>query len=315
VAALVPGITTVTASVDGKTGSAELAVVPGPVAAVEVVPSAGTVAVTTSLQLTATARDAGGFVVPGEAVAWVSSAPGIATVSSTGTVTGLVPGGPVTVTATIAGKTAAASLTVVPGPVATVQVTPTATTLEVGQSLELAAVPKDAQGNAVTARPVTWTSSAPAVAPVSSSGGVSALTPGGPVVITATIDGQSGGASVTVIPAAVASVEVRPGVATVDYGGTLQLAALPRSARGDVLTGRLVQWASANPTQVSVSPTGLVTGLASGGPITITATIEGRSAGAAITVARPMAVAVPLWFRGRHTAGAAMIKANWVMGR
>jgi len=64
---------------------------------------------------------------------------------------------------------------------------------------------------------------------------------------------------------------------------TVQLTATAYDAQNNVLTGRAVSWVSSNPSRATVSSTGLVTGRANGG-VTITATIGGRSASAAITV-------------------------------
>ncbi len=72
----------------------------GTVSAINVGPPAATLAPGETLQLTAIALDAIGNVLPGHAVTWTSDNTAIATVSSTGLVTGVALGGPVTVRAT-----------------------------------------------------------------------------------------------------------------------------------------------------------------------------------------------------------------------
>jgi hypothetical protein len=62
-------------------------------------------------QLTATAKDASGNAVSGAAVTWTSSSDAIATVSTSGLVTGVAPG-TATITATSNGKTATTTMTV-----------------------------------------------------------------------------------------------------------------------------------------------------------------------------------------------------------
>jgi alpha-tubulin suppressor-like RCC1 family protein len=102
VTALGVGQTTITATSGGQHGSsiiAVAAVVPDPVAHIEIDPPTGSIAPGTTLQLTATLRSAGGDVLTGRAVTWTSSAAAVASVSNNGLVTGLVPGGPVTITA------------------------------------------------------------------------------------------------------------------------------------------------------------------------------------------------------------------------
>src|SRR5207245_2139966 len=65
---------------------------------------------------------------------------------------------------------------------------------------------------------------------------------------------------------------------------TLQRTATPRDADGNPLTGRVVTWQSSNNAIASVNGSGLVSGVAAGGPVTITATSEGQSGTAAVTV-------------------------------
>jgi hypothetical protein len=83
--------------------------------------------------------------------------------------------------------------------VATVTVTLTSPTVEVGSSIQASAVLKDADGNVLTGRLITWTSSDNGLATVSLSGLVTGVAAGGPVTITATSDGQNGTATVTVL--------------------------------------------------------------------------------------------------------------------
>src|SRR5205823_4210631 len=84
-----------------------------------------------------------------------------------------------------------------------------------------------------------------------------------------------------------ASVTVTPATATIPPGGTVQLTATTKDAAGNVLVGRAVTWASANTAVATVSAGGLVTGAATGGPVLIAATSEGKSGTAGITVAVP----------------------------
>ena len=107
---------------------------------------------------------------------------------------------------------------------------------------------------------------------------------GGPVTITATIEGHSGTAQVTVVQAAVATVSVTPPASTIAAGASVQLNAELRDDQGNVLTGRAITWSTSDALRASVSNTGLVTGLLPGGPVTILATSEGRSGSAQVTV-------------------------------
>ena len=278
---------TITATSEGQSGTAAITVVPIPVASVTVAPAAATIQIGQTVQLSATTKDAGGNVLTGRGVTWASSAATLATVNGTGLVTGVAAGGPVTITATSEGKSGMAAITVSAVPVASVTVAPATATVQVGQTVPLAATTKDANGNVLTGRAVTWTSGAPSVATVSGTGVVTGVAAGGPVTITATSEGQSGTAAITVVPVPVASVTVAPAAATIQIGQTVKLSATTKDANGNVLTGRPVTWASGNTAVATVSATGVVTGVAPGGPVTITATSEGQSGTAAVTVSPP----------------------------
>jgi hypothetical protein len=94
--------------------------------------------------------------------------------------------------------------------------------------------------------------------------------------------GRDGRATVHV--SRVASVEVAPSSVSVPVGGTRQLTATVRAADGEILAGRTISWQSSNTAIATVSTNGLVSGIAAG-QATITATSEGRSGEAALTVA------------------------------
>jgi len=63
----------------------------------------------------------------------------------------------------------------------------------------------------------------------------------------------------------------------------MQLTAVPKDVQGNALS-RQVSWATSNAAVATVSPTGMVAAIALGGPVSITATAEGKSGSAAVTV-------------------------------
>ncbi|HYS61015.1 MAG TPA: Ig-like domain-containing protein [Gemmatimonadales bacterium] len=276
------GPVTMTATSEGQSGTATVTVTVAPVAAVTVSPSAANIAITGTVQLTATPRDANGNPLTGRAISWSSSNNNIATVNGSGLVTG-VTAGSVTITATSEGQSGTASITVAGAPVASVTVTPPSASVPAGQTVQLTATLKDANGNVLTGRTVTWASNNTTVATVNSNGLVTTKVAGS-ATITATSEGQSGTAAITVTPVPVASVTVTPATAGVAVGSTVQLTATPKDANGNPLTGRVVTWQSSNNAIASVNGSGLVSGVAAGGPVTITATSEGQSGTAAVTV-------------------------------
>jgi Bacterial Ig-like domain (group 2) len=156
-----------------------------------------------TVQLTATTRDAGGAVLTGRVITWATSNAGVATVSGAGLVAG-VSAGTATITATSEGRTGQAVVTVTvpppPAPVATVTVSPATASVVVGQTVQLSVVTRDASGNVLTGRVVTWVSASGSIASVLSSGLVTGVAPG-TAVVTATSEGVSGQATVTVTAA------------------------------------------------------------------------------------------------------------------
>jgi uncharacterized protein YjdB len=171
-------------------------------------------------------------------------------------------------------------------PVTQVTVTAPQTALTVGQTVQAAATPRDAQGNAKTDA-VAWSSSADAVATVSATGLVTAVATG-TASIRATAAGVTGSVDVTVSPVPVAAVVVTPEAATVELGQTRQLAAEARGPAGTALTGRVVAWSTLDPAVAGVSATGLVQSLALG-QARIVATVEGKADTANVGVYVPVA--------------------------
>src|SRR5213078_1107518 len=234
-----------------------------------------------TVQLSATLKDANGNALSGRTVTWSSSNTSVATVSSSGLVSGVTPGS-ATITATREGKSRTSAISVTNVPVATVDVTPPSASVQAGQTVQLTATPRDAGGNPLSGRTVTWSSSNTAVATVSNSGLVSGVTPGS-ITISATSEGKSGTSAVTVTNVPVATVDVTPPSASVQAGQTVQLTATPKDANGAPLSGRTVTWSSSNTSVAAVSNSGLVSGVTPGSA-TVTATSEGKSGTSTITV-------------------------------
>ena len=167
----------------------------------------------------------------------------------------------------------------VTSPVASVVVTPSQLSMKVGDTLTLTATAKDANGNVLSGLPVTWSSDNSAVATVVN-GLVTAIGVG-TATITAKMQCVSGTASVTVKPP-VASVVVTPSQPSMKVGDTLTLTATAKDANGNVLTGLPITWSSDN-TAVATVVNGLVAAVGVG-TSTITATVEGVSGAAIVTV-------------------------------
>ena len=146
--------------------------------------------------LVATPKTSSGIVVPNRQATWSSDDLGIATVSEDGAVTG-VSTGTTSIHATIDGVQGTVTVEVSPRGVATVTVAPPQLTLKVGETGDLIATPRDADGEAISGRQITFSSDNPLIATVSGTGHVTAVATG-LTVVTATVEGKSGTANVSV---------------------------------------------------------------------------------------------------------------------
>jgi uncharacterized protein YjdB len=255
-----------------------------PVASVTVAPASLPLQTGQTGTLTATLRDAANNVLTDRVVAWTSSNTDVATVAPNGTVTAVAVG-TATITATSEGKTGTATVTVTappPAAVASVSVSPTTASLTTGATQQITATPRDAQGNALTGRAVTWASGNTQVATVTQAGLITAVGPGS-TTVTATSEGKVGTVAVTVTAPATGSVGVTPSSAGVFVGATTTLTATVVDVNGATIAGASVAWSSDKPLTASVSQAGVVTGLLPG-TATITAASGGKSGTATITV-------------------------------
>ena len=280
------GTAQVAASSGGQSAIVAVSVSPVPVASLVVAPSTATLTIGGTVALQAVAYDANGQGLSGRSVIWASSAPQVATVDASGTVTAAAVAGTATVTGTCEGKTASATISVTLVPIASVSVAPGSATLTVGQTASFSAIATDANGNVISGRPVAWSSANGAIATVSSLGLVTA-TGAGTTTITATAEGKNGVAQIVVTavtpPPPVASVTVTPSTTSVTVGGSVTLSAILHDASGATLSGRTVTWSTNAPTIATVSSTGLVSATGAG-TATIAAASEGKNGGATVTV-------------------------------
>jgi hypothetical protein len=167
------------------------------VRSISVQPATATLDAGRTVQLTATARPR-----KTTSFTWTSASTAVARVSSTGLVTA-VAAGTARITAAAGGASGSATITVraVTVPVASVTVAPNPASVQAGATVQLTATPKDANGNPLSGRAISWSTSATAVATVSASGLVSGVAAGS-ATITATSEGKSGTSAVTVTSAA-----------------------------------------------------------------------------------------------------------------
>ena len=276
VTAVQNGSATVTATSGSATGSATVTVAQRP-AQIDVSPDATTFeSIGDTVRLAAEALDANGNPVADVGFAWSSADDGVATVDNTGLVTA-AGDGTANITAAAGGATGAAAITVDQVIVA-IDVMPAATTLfSIGDTLRLVASGIDANGHAVAALSVVWTSENDAVASVDEAGLVTAVRTGGTDIFA-----QSGeyrdSAGIAVTQLAV-EVQVTPAVDTLGaVGDTVRLSALALDANGHKVDDTDYEWEARHPSVVTVDSSGLVTATGAGtGEIWVKATRAGAN--------------------------------------
>lgn len=163
----------------------------------------------------------------------------------------------------------------------------TSTSIQEGQAVVATLRPLDSHGEPMTVGLPAWTSSAPTIADVSSSGVITAFSVGRATIF-ATVGTVTGSVTITVTPyppgpRPVAALAVTPLSGLLQIGQTLRLSALPTDFAGNALSGRAITWTSNSPAIATVSTDGVVTAFASG-EVVIEATSEGKSSAASLSV-------------------------------
>jgi uncharacterized protein YjdB len=276
------GSTTITVTIEGKSAAALLGVTPVPVAVVEVLPVTGTVKIGQVLALSAVARDSAGNTLTGRGVVWSSSAISIATVTSSGVVTGVAEG-TANIRATVDGVTGSTPVAVTAPTVARIAADPSSLYLAIGGSAQLTATAYDAGGLSVPGKTFTWASSNSTIVTVSASGVATGVAAGN-TTVTASANGVSGQAYVTVravggtykVTTSPVRVYLRP-------GDTQQLSATALDNYNFVVAGRTASWVSNDATVATVSTTGLLRAVGVG-RASISASIDGKSSTVDVTV-------------------------------
>jgi hypothetical protein len=149
------GTATITAALGSHVGTATVRVRGGP-ASLRVQPDSLVLDVDATGQLTAVIRNAAGAELPGQAPAWSSENPAVATVNAQGQVRGVAPG-TVRVTATLGSLTASASVRV-RGRGPSLQLFPDSLVLDIGVWGKLFPVARDASGKVILGYNLEWSS-------------------------------------------------------------------------------------------------------------------------------------------------------------
>lgn len=249
-----------------------------------IAPASAALEIGETVQLTA--RFSGGELeVPAGELAWTSSDPARARVTTSGasaTITALA-AGEATITASGHGLSASATIAISPARLLGIAISPVQPRLAAGTSLQLSAIASYSDGGTadVTAAAV-WSSDREVVARAHA--GLVTGEIAGEATITARFNGTSSSTRAIVSGAQLASLEIAPGVASIG-AGMVQ----PFTATGtftDLSTQDLttqVSWTSSSPAVATIAAGGLATARA-GGTTTIEASFGGISDAAELAV-------------------------------
>jgi uncharacterized protein YjdB len=253
---------------------------PVPVATISMALQLDSVVVGGTRPVVAVPMDAQGNNLETSRLTWESGNTGFATVNASGVVTGVAPGN-VDIRAKADGRVGSMVMRV-QRPVNLVVLSPQVVDIEVNQTRQLTVTTNDANGQALSGRLVTFSTSNASIATVTSNGLIAAIALGN-ATITAESEGKRGTTTVNVNSARVSSISFTPpSPQTMLRGQTLQITATPRDGQGNIMN-RPVTWSTSNQAVGTVSATGLVSAVGVG-QVQITATAEGTQATMFITV-------------------------------
>jgi trimeric autotransporter adhesin len=317
---LQPGTTTITATMNGMSGSASLTVTAATLASIDVTPMGMSVAsgLTQAFKATGVYSDHSIHDLTAD-VTWNSSAKSIASISNSAGSNGLARAvglGSTTISATLGNVSGSTALTVTAATLVSIGVTPANATLAKGlqQSFTATGVYSDGSTHDLTAS-VAWSSSSPGVGSISDAPGSigqgTAVSPGS-TTITAALESVSGLTSLTVTAASLASITVTPSSPSIAKGLSLQFTATGTYTDHSTqnLTTRVV-WSSSDTSLATVSNASGFDGLGnafSPGTVTVTATLGAVSGSTSLAVTPATLVSIgvtpsnPILAKGTNTS-------------
>ena len=264
--AIAAGDATVTATVQGVTGQTTVSAVDLTVSQLQIIPATVQLAIGTTTRLTAIATFADQSTQDvSSQVGWLSSNTAVATVDSTGLVTG-VAAGSTTLSASLLGVTASTSIQVNNTSVSALQVIPAVTTIALGTKSQLQAIATFADGSTQdVSSQVQWSSNDPIIAGVDSLGLVTGSGIG-QATVTATLGAISRSATLTVTNAIATALQVIPPTASLPKGAKLQFQAIATfSDNSSQDVTNQVNWNSSDISVATIDLNGEATAFSEGG--------------------------------------------------
>lgn len=270
------GATTITASVNGVSGSATLNVTTAQLVSIAISPSNPIVPPHSRLQLTAIGTFSDGSQLPLSGVSWHTTSARYAMVNGNGVLrTKKSTSKAVTVYATLNGVTGTTGVTITSMTVQSLAINPSAPTIAPGttQQFSLIGTFSDGVTTVDLSASARWQTSNYADAVINRQGlatGVAA----GTVTITASYNGTPATSTLTVSNATVQSITVTPAASTIALGGMQQFAASGLFSDGSTQDiTNVVKWTSSTPTVAVINASGVASG-ATHGQTSINATLQ-----------------------------------------
>ncbi|MDQ6829803.1 MAG: Ig-like domain-containing protein [Gemmatimonadota bacterium] len=256
-------------------------------ATLRIAPRDTTVARSGTFAMRATGADAAGAPVTPVITDWTSRNTALFTVSATGRVTaGTTPGVAFIVATSANGKKDSTTITVAAGGITSTVVTPQRDSIGAfGDSHQLAA--QAFSGSTPVAGTFTWVSRNPSVVTVTPNGGLITAVANGTTYVVATEAGGTKDSALVLIKQRINRLTLAPPAASIAINGTQQFTLTAFDANNNPITNLapfVFAWASTADAIATVGGTGLATGHAVGGPVTIRVSSGGLSATALLTV-------------------------------
>ena len=301
----------VIASASGiSSAPASLTVLPPPPALPRIVvtPSAASILIGGTRQLTAVGYDQNGATMSGITFVWSSGNPAAAAVSSAGLASG-VAAGTSHITASAQGVNSNAAVLTVSKPASvltSISVSPSTASIQAGSAQQFSAVGYDQYSNVMSGVTFAWSSSNTNVASVTAinsegeTDGVANGNAAGSVQITASANGVLAAVALTVTAPpppppspTVSAINVISASDSIDVGGTQQFSALATDQNGMAMSGVSFTWTSSDPTVATIDANGLATGVAEGA-VQISASAQSATSNAASLTVAPAPCNCPI---------------------
>jgi uncharacterized protein YjdB len=294
---LMRGPATISATLGSVSGATTVAVTDPTLVGLTISPSAPSVALGFTQQLSVTASYSDSSVVDATALAtWSSSDNRIATISnaanSAGLATPLAANATVTISADYGGKTTATTLTITPATLRTITISPPSPSVAKGLTLALGATGHFSDGSAADlTTTVAWSAVDATIVAVSSAPGSAGQATGlaqGSTMVTAQSGGVTGSATFSVTMATLSSITISPSSIAIANGTDVQLTATGHfsDTSTEDLTSQ-VAWQVMDETIATVSiatgSEGLLTSVMPGST-SVSAMLGGRQATASLQV-------------------------------